>query len=136
MIELIKLERDYAMIAGWWKAHEMPAPPREILPEWGLLVSDGQTAIAATFVYRELTGRICFVEWTISNPLVPRHAVDVAVKEMLSFVLREAPRQGYPIVLTSVGEGSGLRHVCRRLGWKDCTGKPHRHMLTVSTGKN
>lgn len=129
-IRLMDIEQDYPVVKGWWELRGLNAPLKEILPRFAIMaIHEDGDPLAATFLYREYCGVVAFVEWTTTDPALTPLLAEKAVRMMLQFIVPEANRQGYPIVLSSVESGSGLQGVMNRLGWINLQGTPHDCMM-------
>lgn len=92
---------DYdSILLRWWGEWGFPAPPKDCLPERGIIVSDGEGDLYGGFLY--LTdGGIGWMEWVVSNrsaaPGRKRGALEYLV-EVLSGMAKE---EGMLMVFTS-----------------------------------
>jgi len=59
-------EDDHAILAKWWKDWNFPVITLEMLPQFGVIVSDGDDDICAAFCYLTDSTYALF-EWCVSN---------------------------------------------------------------------
>lgn len=60
-------DTDYEdILIGWWKDWRWTAPPKDFLPNIGVIVYDGGTPICAGYIYTT-NSKVAWVDWIISN---------------------------------------------------------------------
>lgn len=97
---------DYSLLTTWWKAWGWQQVPEICLPSSGLLVlSTLDVPVCAGFLYCT-DSSICWIEWIVSNPEVPkglrREALDLLLKELKL----KAKRLGFKQIFTSTDRES------------------------------
>lgn len=97
---------DYVMLTKWWQAWDWQQVPEKCLPSLGLIVTDlSDEPICACFLY-QTDSSICWIEWIVSNPEVPkglrREALDLLLKELKL----KAKRLGFKQIFTSTDRES------------------------------
>lgn len=99
VVRLFKNE-DYDEVSGWWKAHNEPVPPRELIPESTYIVetSDGRPWVCLSLIEFN-TPWIAWSAGLVSNPEVDYHGRKEAVKELWDTVANVAKAKGYKNLL-------------------------------------
>ena len=83
----VNLDKDYDQIASWWKAHDWPVLPKEVLSNSGFVseTKDG-IKVAATWIF-PTNCPIYIMEWTVGNPDLNHELRNAGLKEVTSYVL-------------------------------------------------
>lgn len=115
-IDAVDLERDYAMLAAWWKEHGWPVIPKSSLPPEGVLIrNEVGKPISAGFLYLSKAD-ICWMEWIVSNPnarLRERALSLPLLVEELCFLAKE---KGCRIVFVAL-KNAGLKAIVKAQGF-------------------
>lgn len=95
-------ENDYADVVNWWRFHKWAPPARELLPFLGFIAESEQGKLAAQWIYEAKTGKICYIEFLISNPEANKEERKDGIDLVISRCIREARDRGYFLAYTSV----------------------------------
>ncbi len=120
--------QDYAILERWWKARAKEAPPRNILPTLGVIVSSSpapssnpqpsiaaQQPLAAAFAYLDATGSgVAWIGWMITDPAAPKAAAGRAMLRALDFLEKECRRLNYWLGWATVADPSFIRFLEHR----------------------
>lgn len=115
-IERFSPEIHYKVISEWWEAHKWPVIPLDVLPPTGFVAFDGEPA-GAVWLYKT-DSIICWPEWMVVNPHLPRNIRDSAIESLLDAVLEEAQTQGFKQIFTFV-KSKHTRYIKRLLN-REC----------------
>ena len=102
---------DHAVMAQWYRAHGLTAPPAEMLPPTGLIAE----GLAAGFLYRT-DGALCLIDGMISNPSAPLLARARAMHRIVDALLATACAAGLHRVLGFCAS-SGMARLARTRGF-------------------
>lgn len=86
-------ESDYPEIASWWKIHEHPVIPINMLSPYGLVgYNDKNEPAAACFVYLVQGCDIAQLSWAVTNPNVSArdryNALDACIKGLIALSVK------------------------------------------------
>ena len=95
-------EKDYPVIAEWWKAWEWPVLPPSLVPlNDGLVIHDAEQDLAMGFLYYTDTA-FTWMEWITGNPdankFQRRDALDILIRELTI----KAKENGSEAIFTSM----------------------------------
>lgn len=107
-------ETDYAMIQEWHHRHGKIAPPSQILPRLGVVVSDGDGEMAALWMYMDNSVGVCFPEHAVTRPGLSLGQARAALLMALDFLRSEARVLGYGVML--INTLPAFARVLRRAG--------------------
>lgn len=85
----------YLEFSNWWTAHGWNAVPVNCLPALGAYVTDGETKLAAAWLYQDNSSPVCMLEWLVSNPDVAPLVSVKAIKKLIEYFQFEAKALGY-----------------------------------------
>lgn len=96
----IDLEQHYPLIAGWWAKHQWAIIPKECLPQTGLIAVQGETPLAAAFLYRT-DSAMGWLEFMVTNPDANPITRARGLKEVIKRLSSEAPHLGIKCLFSS-----------------------------------
>jgi len=105
---------DYDTAVGWWKGHDFPAIPKEVLPPTGAVV-DGH---CLGWVYLS-NGGIAYVEWIVGNPDIKGRSMVKALNILIEKLIQIAKENDNHRVYSSVKNKSLLK-IMTRMGFTVC----------------
>lgn len=83
-------ERHYQSLVKIWVYYKLiPYPPSEYLPKIGLVVEDGDTFVAALFMYL-IPGEAAFIDWGVANPNCTLESKREAFAQLMSMLVAQA----------------------------------------------
>lgn len=129
-VRRIQLETDYPVISAWWTLRGTEAPNRVLLPDVGVIAeADDGTPVACAFLYEDVGGKVCMVEWEATNPHAGSTSKVVkGLNIVFDFFEQFAREQGKLIVLSWVAEERGDGRILERRKWTKCPGERHALM--------
>ncbi|NBO22950.1 hypothetical protein EBU94_06400 [bacterium] len=86
---------NYIILTEWWKGHEWPAIPFEMLPKIGYIVNNE----VAGFIY-STDSSICMIEWIISDPKSNKDSRRKSLSFLLNFLCEKAKEMNYKMCFT------------------------------------
>lgn len=108
--------KDYDLLCGWWKSYEWTPPPKDLLPDCGMICYDGETPVCAAYLY--VTNSSCsWLEWVISNKDYQNKKNKVfALNLCLESLVNIARKSGFKYIYT-VLKHEGLAKMYESLGF-------------------
>lgn len=102
------------MLQQWWNGHGWPAVPEAALPRLFVIYED----TAAGGLYMSNCGAgVAMLEWLVTNPESAPLKAARALKRVVEFLLVEARRMDYGMVLTTCRQPS-LSRLLERSGFR------------------
>jgi len=126
-IRKLDLNKDYKELFGWWKDWGWDPFPKQLLPETGLMVFDGEKNICAGWIYKTDT-KICWLENIISNKDYKDNR-NTAISMLVEALGDEAKALGFSVVMTAT-KSKGLINKYRKVGYIG-TDEEMQHFLKV-----
>lgn len=112
-IRFFDLEKDYAMVSSWWKAHGSALMKPEHLPRTGIITEVEKQPVASGFLYHT-DSKICVFEYIVVNPRANKAARNCALDALLEAVIYWAKHHGYTLIYNS----TSVERFIKRLGDK------------------
>lgn len=92
--KVVNIDEDYPMIASWYEANKLPAPPKDWFePGYGIIVSN----VAAIFLY--CTKNRAYIEDMISNPESDKEERNVVLSTISNMLEEEAIKRGIKYII-------------------------------------
>lgn len=107
---------DYPEVCEWWRAHEWPPVPLEILSDWGMLVEDAEKPYAAVWLYLSNSKSFTAMEWMVTNPLVGPRKSFQAIEMLVERVKDIAMQNNYTVFTWA--SSRGLIRLYEQVGFK------------------
>jgi hypothetical protein len=97
----------FPMIKKWWKGHEHPEVPIEILPDIGIISygKDGKP-LAVGFLYGANSAPVGWIEWITTNPDCTPFESYKGVSIVIEFLSMEAEKNGINMLLSTCRQKS------------------------------
>jgi hypothetical protein len=105
----IKLETDYPMVAGWWKAHGWHEVPQAILPKLGVMAHFDDLPTAAAWLYMDNSVGVCWLEWLVSNPAAKPYPAIRCISQVIGFLKERALEMDYGVMMTTCRQDTLVR---------------------------
>jgi hypothetical protein len=118
-------EQHASMVNKWAEKHSFPLPPKEYLPETGLIVED----TAAGFVYLS-NSNLAWVEWIFSNPEKSPEERQESIDSLMSTLEKIAIAHGAKALFSSSGS-EGYRKVLERNGFTETDKNVIQHIKRI-----
>jgi len=125
------LDSLYPTLAEWWTGHGWPAVPQAILPLLGIVANDGESPVAAAWLYMDNSVGVSMLEWIVTDPEAPARKSAVALSRIVGFAKEEAAHLGYSVMLTTCRQPS-LAKLLTRSGFTE-TDANMIHLVTTLT---
>lgn len=130
-LEAYKPDRHYDLIASWWKARGDDCLPADVLPPMGALACDGETPLAACFVYMLTGTKAAYMAWPIAAPeLTPRMTYE-AMRLSIRATIEMARMKGATMLWSSTAH-DGVAAMFEREGLTRTT--PHHNFFGTYDG--
>lgn len=94
-------KKDYETLCKWWDAWKWPSIPEKFLSDIGIISND----TAAGFLYTT-NSAIAWIEWLVSDPLVPATRRSDAVDEVIMMLTEIAVARDFKAIFTSTNKDS------------------------------
>jgi len=107
---------DYPEVCEWWREHNWPMVPLEILSTWGMIVTDGLKNYAAAWLYTTNSKAFTAFEWMVTNPKVSRRKSLAAVKMLAREAKTIAERNNFSVFTWA--KSPGLIRLYQEAGFK------------------
>lgn len=109
-------DNDYELLCTWWKMYDWTPPPKDFLPDCGMLVKDGEVPICAAYLY--ITNSSCsWLEFVISNKdYQNKKNKKIALNLLLESLVNIAKKSGFKYIYT-VLKHEGLAKMYESLGF-------------------
>jgi hypothetical protein len=88
---------DLAILADWWGFYHKTEYPVDLLSDIGIAVTRNGEPVAAGFLY-ETNSKMCFSDFCIVNPELPKKERDLAIKTLMYGIVRLAGVRGYKAI--------------------------------------
>jgi hypothetical protein len=115
-IRLWDRKADYPVFAQWWAAHNSPPVAEVLLPDCGLVAERNGNAIAAAWLYQDVTAPVGNLGFFVAKPLVLPQVVSYALRKIVGAAERVARENGILLLRSSV-DVRGLQKLLARAGW-------------------
>lgn len=99
-LERYKESRHLITVSGWGDLKGFPFPPKDVLPEYGLVASNGEQFAAIGFLYRT-DSNIGWIEWIFGNPDLPYDIREQGIKLVIEGLKSEARHAGMTVLFSS-----------------------------------
>lgn len=96
---------DYPQLVSWWQWHRFPPPPIELLDNlrFGIMVHDGETNIAAGFIYFTNAKAYGMLEFVVSTYKVRDKKIrKQAIQKLLLTLIELAKSKGVKMLYSSI----------------------------------
>jgi hypothetical protein len=107
-------------LCEFWKWHRFPAPPLEILPDYGrngIMVEYKGVNVCAAFIYATSSPVLFHLEWIVSNPKIKdRETRRLALITLIDSSCGFIKNAGGKVVYTSLKNESLVNHY-KECGW-------------------
>lgn len=101
MLHRFNFDAHYETVKVWLDHYKWPGFEPGILPQFGLIVSDGDDYICCGFLYKT-DSCISLLEWVVGNPNIDYEKRALGINTMVKALLREAKDQGFGAVLSFI----------------------------------
>jgi hypothetical protein len=92
-------EEHYPILKEWWEKQDWQAMPEHMLPTTGLIAYDGDTPIAASFLY-DTDSSYGLIEWFVGNPDVDHEVRAEGIDKVLNGLMVFAKLKGKKQIIT------------------------------------
>lgn len=100
-VRCFELEKDYADIGSWWRAHGWPVVPIDHLPPVGIVAEQDGVKLCAVWLY-VLTPVFWASEWLVTNPNISAAKAVRSIKLIVSTIREMQKTSGVQTVWTSL----------------------------------
>jgi hypothetical protein len=111
------LAKDYEVIKDFWPRHGWPMLPIGALTTMGMVAEEGDTILAACWIYTATNSSLAMMEWMVTNPDASPLQAAKAVNFLAGFAIEETKRRGYSVLFTTC-KNKGLERVYERAGFE------------------
>lgn len=126
---ITELEKDYEVIKHFWPRHGWPELPIGALTTMGIVAHEGDTILAACWIYTATNASLAMMEWMVTNPDASPFQTAKAVKYLAGFAIEECKKRGYAVLFTTC-KNKGLERVYETAGF-DKTDEDVTHFCKV-----
>ena len=109
---------DYQTVRPWWDIRGETRVPKELLPSLGVVVEDASDLVAASWLYRDVDGKLGWVAWTVTNPANSAFRSARAIQLLLGAMVSLAEEFSIPLLYAQVMQ-SGLSKAFQRAGFQN-----------------
>lgn len=93
-------DSDYETLVNFWRDWGWTPPPKDFLPDVGMITFEGDTPINAAFLYIT-NSKVCWLEWVISNKNYKnRELRKFALNLLLETLINVAKNNEYKYIYT------------------------------------
>lgn len=110
-LKQVDLNSDYELLCSWWNKRNFPIMPKEALTDYGYMVSNEDSDIAAVWLYPVVSSKLCWFGFFISNSDISSEIRNEAMDFLVAGIENKARDMGYDIIMTV----SGVDQVQKRL---------------------
>jgi len=122
----------FEVVRGWWKAHDHPDLPIEIMPDIGLAVVDSDGRMNAVgWLYGCNSAPVGWVEWITTDPANTPMESYKSITLLLTFMNEEAKKNGISVLLSTCRQ-KALGRILEKSGFKK-TDEDVSHFLKLIT---
>lgn len=130
IVREFNIKEDYVDVHKWFKANNWQPMAPEMYGIQGYIAVDGDTKIAASWVYRDKKCPISIMEWTVGNPDISWEKRQKGINAVIDKCLNWAKEDGAQYIFTMtknkrfleklkenkfMESDSGMTHLIRRL---------------------
>jgi hypothetical protein len=109
-------EDDIPTVNAWWDARDEGTMPAGVLPPCGVLVVDGETPVAAAWMYRPEGCKVGMIDWLVARPGMDAPITRKACRLAFTFLTMEAKRAGLSYLFASVSR-AGMEQEALAVGF-------------------
>jgi hypothetical protein len=95
----LNLDQDYQQINKWLIDHKSFGIDKDLLSDFGFMISDAQKDIVAGFLYKT-NSKVCYIENFISNPNTEKQERRQGIRVLFETIINAAKTEGYKLILT------------------------------------
>lgn len=99
-LKQIDLNKDYELLCSWWNKRNFPCMPKEALTDYGYMVSNENSDIAAVWLYPVVSSKLCWFGFFISNSDISSEIRNEAMDFLVAGIENKARDMGYDIIMT------------------------------------
>ncbi len=111
---IIDLAQDYQTISEWFEFHGSHKVPEKILPKLGVVCEEGDSLLAAGWMYMDNSVSIAWPTWFVTNPSVSQLKTGKALAHVINALELSAKEIGYTALMTSVNNAGLERFLINR----------------------
>lgn len=120
---------DYPTVAEWWKGHDWPPVPEQVLPKPGIIAERDGVPLGAVWLYMSNSNGVAMMEWLVVKPDIPGRQALAIIKALVEGVEIEARCGDYGVIFTSCKQPA-LAKIIERCGFVE-TDKQMIHLLKI-----
>lgn len=122
---------DLEMTERWRASRGQPKLPQCMFPRDGVIVFDKDTGeeCCAAWLFKDSTGLLCWMAWTVTNPDIPAKKAFNAIYVAQDYLESISSVEGYKVMIGMFHQMSMVRFFQRR-GFT-LSDEGHGHFLTI-----
>lgn len=101
---------DYETLVEWWTWFRFSPPPKDFLPNSGVMLSVDGVNVVAGFIYKT-NSKISWIEFIVSNPNVKdKELRKKAIQQLINILVEYAKKMESKYIYTSLKNQSLINH--------------------------
>jgi hypothetical protein len=113
---MFNIETDYAIITEWYNKRDIPVMEKDMLSQFGIMISVNDKDIVSCFLYPILGASWCMFEGAIANPTSTKAERELALLTMGNTMHEMARGMGFKKIL-AISKNSGIITLAKKFGY-------------------